>query len=173
MFLFDALTVTCSPEAILRVYRADPTPIPSSSGSSSPTGTKSKFSPYHLRPPTIERNFLISPPGSPPVGWEPIPEEPPNETPLADDLIMALRRLQVTQENEERPGLNGVSVLIEPEEGPGVGVYVEDCGEPDASCDGSDSDSMYQEEGWFYGEPMQRQQFISAATMRPPMPTSA
>ncbi|EJD06250.1 Calcipressin [Fomitiporia mediterranea MF3/22] len=163
---------SASPETVLHVYRADPTPIHPLSGSSSPT-SKTKFSPYHLRPPTVERNFLISPPGSPPVGWEPIREEPPNNTPLAEDLIFALCRLQFSQEIEERPGSAGVSVLIEPEEGPGVGVYVEDCGDPDVDSDVSDSDSPSQEEGWFYGQPIGGRRFAPAPTMRPPMPTSA
>ena len=156
----------------MRVYRADPTPIASSS-TSTPNGTK-KFSPFHLRPPTVERNFLISPPGSPPVGWEPIREEPPNDTPLADDLIMALRRLQITQENETHQNSAGVSVLIEPEEGPGVGVYVQDCGDADGS-DESDSDEQYQGEDWFYGQRAfgQQSRFLPLHTMRPPMPTSA
>lgn len=47
----------------------------------------------HLLPPTTDRNFLISPPGSPPIGWEPIKEDPPNRETLAGDLIDALRRL--------------------------------------------------------------------------------
>ncbi|KAL5490648.1 hypothetical protein ACEPAI_5482 [Sanghuangporus weigelae] len=162
-----------SPETIIRVYRADPTPIISSSGSSSPSGTK--FSPFHLRPPAIERNFLISPPGSPPVGWEAAREEPPNNSPLADDLITALRRLQISQENEEKGSSAGVSVLIEPEDGPGVGVYVEDCGDPDEGSDGSDSETRFADEGWFYGQSSgyQNQRFAPASTMRPPMPTSA
>lgn len=48
----------------------------------------------HLAVPTTDRNFLISPPGSPPVGWEPIKEDPPNRDTLADDLIRALGSLR-------------------------------------------------------------------------------
>lgn len=48
----------------------------------------------HLEVPTTDRNFLISPPGSPPVGWEPIKEDPPNRETLADDLIRALGSLR-------------------------------------------------------------------------------
>ncbi|KAH8114220.1 Calcipressin [Phellopilus nigrolimitatus] len=167
----DGLTIEAtsdSPETVLRVYRADPTPIPTSS-SSSPKPSGSGFSPYHLRPPAIEKNFLISPPGSPPVGWEPIREEPPNNTPLAEDLIMALRKLQVSQERDQ-PGAPSVSVLIEPEEGPGVGVYVEDCGDSDSAEE--ESTTSYQEEGWFYSGSIASRQLASAHTMRPPMPAS-
>ncbi|CAG8745008.1 11295_t:CDS:2, partial [Acaulospora colombiana] len=53
-----------------------------------------KESPFHLRPPVPERNFLISPPGSPPVGWVAVREDPPNESPLAEDLVQALERLK-------------------------------------------------------------------------------
>lgn len=48
----------------------------------------------HLAVPVTDRNFLISPPGSPPVGWEPIKEDPPNRDTLADDLIRALGSLR-------------------------------------------------------------------------------
>ncbi|UZJ57281.1 hypothetical protein CBS101457_006601 [Exobasidium rhododendri] len=48
----------------------------------------------HLAVPTTDRNFLISPPGSPPVGWEPIKEDAPNRETLADDLIRALGSLR-------------------------------------------------------------------------------
>ncbi len=44
--------------------------------------------------PSTDRNFLISPPGSPPVGWEPVVEDPPNRDTLADDLIRALGALR-------------------------------------------------------------------------------
>ncbi|KAI5118333.1 hypothetical protein M0805_006615 [Coniferiporia weirii] len=152
-----------SPETVLRVYRADPTPI---QAASSPTRSQCAFSPNHLRPPAIEKNFLISPPGSPPVGWEPVREEPPNSTPLAEDLIFALRRLQFAQEHEHDPS-PGLSVLIEPEEGPGVGIYVEDCG--DAEIEQA-TDEPYQEEGWFYGNTYAAQRCAPAPTMRPPMP---
>lgn len=47
----------------------------------------------HLPVPVTDKNFLISPPGSPPVGWEQIREDPPNADTLADDLMRALEGL--------------------------------------------------------------------------------
>lgn len=58
------------------------------------TGATPLFQPTdHLLPPSTDRNFLISPPGSPPIGWEPIREDPPNRETLALDLMEALRNL--------------------------------------------------------------------------------
>ncbi|SPO40324.1 uncharacterized protein PSFLO_05806 [Pseudozyma flocculosa] len=54
-----------------------------------------------LSVPTTDKNFLISPPGSPPVGWEPIREDPPNRDTLADDLMRALGELRDTQRHIE------------------------------------------------------------------------
>ncbi|KAJ7184500.1 Calcipressin [Mycena filopes] len=135
----------------LRVYRADPNPLlPMESDDVVPEGN-------YLRPPAIEKNFLISPPGSPPVGWEPIKEEPPNATPLADDLIAALRKLQV---HEKRS--SGLEVLIEPEDGDsGVGVYIQDCG---------DDDDDESDEDWVYGESAPaREKWRPIATALPPL----
>lgn len=98
---------------------------------------------------------MISPPGSPPIGWEPIKEDPPNATPLADDLMAALRKLQI--HNNKRSSLE---VLLDPHEGSGVGVYVEDC---------SDEDDA-EEEDWAYGElSSARMKLRPAATALPPM----
>jgi hypothetical protein len=109
----------------------------------------------YLRPPALEKNFLISPPGSPPVGWVPIREDPPNPTPLADDLIAALRKLQQHKRSST------LEVLLEPNEGAGVGVYVQD-------CDGQDEDDM--EQDWAYGEPSPaRIKWKPVATALPPM----
>lgn len=77
----------------------------------------------HLAPPPLEKNFLISPPGSPPEGWEPIVEDPPNERTLADDLVGALNRLQVErgdvpeQEQEQDGWENGCADGEQREEG--------------------------------------------------------
>jgi len=97
-------------------------------------------SPFHLRPPMPERNFLISPPGSPPVGWEQTREEPPNEVPLAADLQRALEQLRVQREQEDRQreyerhcagsasgdlSENEDGVLLIPESEAGVSVRVQ------------------------------------------------
>lgn len=44
----------------------------------------------HLNVPELERNWLVSPPCSPPVGWTQIKEDRPNSNTLADDLVHAL-----------------------------------------------------------------------------------
>ncbi|KLT44922.1 Calcipressin [Cutaneotrichosporon oleaginosum] len=92
---------------ILRVYSLPPTPLDSETD--------------HLRPPEHERNFLISPPGSPPEGWEPIAEDGPNMAPLADDLKRALESLQLQAKGRDRG--TGPEVIID---GGGVRVEVED-----------------------------------------------
>ncbi|KAG5642327.1 hypothetical protein DXG03_003002 [Asterophora parasitica] len=137
-------------DVVLRVYRADPNPLTVDDyfGNMVPEAN-------YLRPPATEKNFLISPPGSPPVGWEQIREDPPNATPLADDLIQALLQLQM---HEKRSSLE---VLLEPHEGVGVGVYVEDCTE---ACDD------VHDGNWVYGETaLAREKWRPVATALPPM----
>ncbi|KAL4065192.1 Calcipressin [Scleroderma citrinum] len=135
---------------ILRVYRAEPHHLPSPS---SPT-PEDRF----LRPPPVEKNFLISPPGSPPVGWVPIREDPPNSTTLAEDLVAALNKLKCREKHGNR------EVLLEPEDGIGVGVYVEDC---DSMESDDDDDS---EMDWEYGTPNpSRLRWRPAPTAMPPM----
>ena len=120
------------PAFVLRVFRGDPTPATPPDGRA------------YLRPPAIEKNFLISPPGSPPVGWEQVVEEPPNATPLADDLIAALRNLQLAAGTAAQGG--GREMLLDPEDGAGIGVYVEDC---DLLERAGDDDEL---RDWAYGE---------------------
>jgi len=145
-----------SPGLMLRVYRADPTPIRTGSHIG-----KNGMDEHYLCPPVQERNFLISPPGSPPVGWEQIQEDPPNATPLADDLIAALRKLEL-----QRNRGSGPEVLLEPQEGVGIGVYVEDCAD-DMEVEQKE---IVTEEGWAYGEMSPgRQQWRPVPTALPPM----
>ncbi|TYJ55624.1 hypothetical protein B9479_003656 [Cryptococcus floricola] len=87
----------------------------------------------HLAPPPIPHNFLISPPGSPPEGWEPIAEDAPNRNILPEDLQRALEALQL---NKGR-GDDGKEVILD--EG-GVRVEVEDTSRHDEVQEGSDDD---------------------------------
>lgn len=145
-----------SPATLLRVFRADPTPL------------DQLDNPDLLRPPALEKNFLISPPGSPPVGWEQIREEPPNNTPLADDLIVALRKLQIQRESQ---GHGAVAVLIEPQEGVGISICVED-------CSGDDLPAAQEEpvERWargLGGSSGLKSQFKPVPTALPPVPIAS
>ncbi|KAH9914495.1 Calcipressin [Epithele typhae] len=127
------------PDYLMRVYRADPTPIESD---------ETHEHNHYLRPPVNEKNFLISPPGSPPVGWEPIREDPPNSTPLAHDLIAALRKLEIEAAAAAR--------------GPGLEV------DGDVRMDGCDD--------WAYGDiaPSRvRNAWRPTPTSMPPVPVSA
>jgi len=47
----------------------------------------------HLCAPPSQKLFFISPPPSPPVGWQSRDEEPPNKDVHAEDLVKALDRL--------------------------------------------------------------------------------
>ena len=141
----------------MRVYRADHTPIVSD---------ETQEHNLYLRPPVNEKNFLISPPGSPPVGWEQIREDPPYATPLANDLIAALRKLEL-QEQSERRG-PGPEVLLEPEDGVGISVCVEDC---DAVAP---EDEAMDDEDWAYGEMApSRTRFRPPPTAMPPVSMTA
>ncbi|EIW60953.1 Calcipressin [Trametes versicolor FP-101664 SS1] len=147
------------PEVVLRVYRADPTPIESD---------ETQEHNHYLRPPANEKNFLISPPGSPPVGWEQLREDPPNSTPLAHDLITALKKLEIQAEQERRGP--GPEVLLEPEEGVGISVFVEDCDAVETAPQDDVGDD------WVYGDTApSRQRWRPTPTSMPPtsMPVSA
>ncbi|CAI2163284.1 3505_t:CDS:2 [Funneliformis geosporum] len=55
----------------------------------------------HLCVPEIEKNWLISPPGSPPFGWIPIKEDRPNSNTLSHDLAHALAHVSLDSEIQE------------------------------------------------------------------------
>lgn len=97
------------PRTILRLYALPFTPINPDPAS------------FHLAPPETNKNFLISPPGSPPEGWEPITEDAPNSVTLAEDLQRALESLALNGSKHRRRGSKEVIL----EEG-GVRVEVED-----------------------------------------------
>lgn len=87
--------------SVLRVYYDHDTPL-----TLLPTGeyavTQAVDIPRpFLEPPAPEKEFLLSPPGSPPVGWEQQKEDRPNTQALSDDLIKALQKLSMEQEVPE------------------------------------------------------------------------
>lgn len=55
----------------------------------------------HLQAPRAQKMFFISPPPSPPVGWEMRDEDPPNKAVHADDLLTALAQLRAREDPEE------------------------------------------------------------------------
>jgi len=74
----------------------------------------------HLAPPPFEKQFLISPPCSPPVGWE----QPPEDTPVVDyDLLAAMASMQPGEDHELHPSksvmIRGASVDL-----PSIVVHV-------------------------------------------------
>ena len=60
--------------------------------------TKIEMEDQHLQAPKSNKLFFISPPPSPPMGWEMRDEEPPNKDVHAEDLAAALSKLHA------RPG---------------------------------------------------------------------
>jgi hypothetical protein len=116
----------------------------------------------YLQPPRVEKNFLISPPGSPPIGWEQAREGPPNSTTLASDLIVALRKLEMHEKGRRKPTFEQ---LIDPMDGAGIGICVEYCDEPE-----DEFGLEVMDEGSDYGETsLARQNCRPVPTSLPPM----
>ncbi|XP_008553119.1 protein sarah [Microplitis demolitor] len=63
----------------------------------------------HLHPPALTKQFLISPPASPPVGWEPRPEDEPL---VNHDLLAAIANLSPGESHELHPGGSGQPGII-------------------------------------------------------------
>jgi calcipressin-2 len=84
-------------------------------------------------------------------------EDPPNVAPLAEDLIAALRKLHLAA------GSGGREMILDPEDGAGIGVYVEDCDMDDEYVD--------VDEDWMYGEDNpSRMVYKPIPTALPPLP---
>jgi hypothetical protein len=72
------------------------------------SSNKSDPNDVHLHPPKLEKQFLISPPASPPVGWQPSGEAQPV---LNVDLLSALANLtpggthELHPQSESQPGI--------------------------------------------------------------------
>jgi hypothetical protein len=144
-------------EIRLRVYRADDLQ-PLVEWQKDPSNWIPSTS--YLRPPPIERNHLISPPGSPPKDWVQVKEDPPNQQTLADDLAFALKQLELQQTDVDQPLLRQ---LIDPSDGPGIGVFLDSTPVQEITIDVS-------EEDWVYGETAPaRQKWAPLPTAMPPM----
>ncbi|XP_069102085.1 calcipressin-2-like [Argopecten irradians] len=80
----------------------------------------------HLQPPAPTKQFLISPPASPPVGWEPVTESEPI---INYDLLAAMANLAPGEAHELHPQTDsqpGIIVHICENEGP-VDLYGDKC----------------------------------------------
>lgn len=111
----------------MRVYYDHPTPLVLLPSGDYAEAKSVNALPPRLEPPAPEKEFLISPPGSPPVGWEPREEDRPNTDTLAADLMEALHKLAVETEAAPRAGSSSPphSVTLLPEEScvPGVVLH--------------------------------------------------
>jgi Calcipressin len=87
---------------IARCYFGEPTPI----------GDEKKY----LERPDAGRLFFISPPPSPPVGWEMRHEDPPNKEVHADDLAMKLAKLTGKMGGDTTDGEDDVKMLYTKDE---------------------------------------------------------
>jgi hypothetical protein len=66
----------------------------------------------HLALPKSDKLFFISPPPSPPMGWEMRNEEAPNAFVLAEDLAAALAKLHAAADHQEYPSPTDSSPTI-------------------------------------------------------------
>jgi hypothetical protein len=99
-------------------------------------GADTKIEPedQHLQAPKSQKLFFISPPPSPPMGWEMRDEEPPNKEVHAEDLASALAKLHARPgpddammeddtEKEGRPERPRVETSTRQRSGTGTVVY--------------------------------------------------
>lgn len=88
-----------TPSVICKCYFGEPTPI----------DNEKKY----LDRPDAGKLFFISPPPSPPIGWESRTEDPPNKEVHADDLATKLSKLTGKLENPESPVEGQMQVTAE------------------------------------------------------------
>lgn len=114
--------------SLLRVYFARETPLALLPSGEYAVARMLDGSQQYLRPPKPENEFLISPPGSPPVGWESRPEEEPNTATLAEDLIEALQKIAHPTAPVAPDAPSAPTMLVEPsgEMVPGVMIHASD-----------------------------------------------
>ena len=77
----------------IRIYFGEPTPV---------AGSADDEVDRHLKAPSLGKLLFISPPPSPPCGWEIREEDPPNKETHAEDLQRALAGLNSTSNGEGR-----------------------------------------------------------------------
>ena len=70
---------------------------------------KKESAPVNLAPPPLEKQFLISPPASPPVGWEPVEE---NKPAFNFDLISSIVEMAPGQSHELHEGSENVPSVV-------------------------------------------------------------
>lgn len=77
-------------------------------------GADTKIDPQdqHLKAPHADKQFFISPPPSPPHGWEMRNEDPPNKEVHAEDLAVALSRLHAR--DRRRSSVDEMEVEVSP-----------------------------------------------------------
>jgi len=138
--------------------------------------TKIDMEDQHLQAPESSKLFFISPPPSPPMGWEMRNEDPPNKEVHAEDLAVALSKLEAkpnapveqrieTESTQERP------ITTRQRSGTGTLVY-----HPDDHGDSPDlpaiavedtSDSLQPQDGDI--SPMEGMERKMIHTARPPV----
>ena len=118
-----------------------------------------EFREQSLDVPKREKAFLISPPASPPLGWEPIEEDGPH---INEELVAALERMQPDDiVCELVPATNGMPrIVVETCEGPDLEGHYQQ---------GSGSDPTVPPPGPQFGKFGPKDKPFSQ-TKRPPLP---
>merc|ERR1712070_975203 len=138
--------------------------------------TKIEMEDQHLQAPESSKLFFISPPPSPPMGWEMRNEDPPNKEVHAEDLAVALSKLEAKPNAtvEQKPEVESTQerpITTRQRSGTGTLVY-----HPDDHGDSPDlpaiavedtSDSLQPQDGDV--SPMEGMEKKMIHTARPPV----